>query len=658
MDFFYVLLPFLSFVAGWEFNGQKLEYLVLSMLLLLLWAGVLLWRRIGEGLRLPRGKFVGFMFAFVVWLGLTLIWTTVPYTSWFYFWILGSLPLAFLLWQFSPESDEVWPQLWTLLLFSAAALSLWGIYQFTVNMLAHHYYYRPMGPLLDYNSYAALLNLLFFPIFTRYLLLPETGAGEGASKRRWIQVGYLVTLGLVLFAAATAVSRGGTLAWLLLLPFALWNVRKRPKFGVKTGAVLLMAVLSFAFVNSISSTSVTERFAPNFVEKDRSVGSRFLMWHSAFQIYESHPLLGTGLGSYFIYYPAYRNANELESAGTYAHNDYLEFLQEGGPLTAAFLIGFVLAVMWMAYRLLRERRDPPGMEAAGLYIGVICISAHAFVNFIYFNQPIAMLAGLLAGRAYQLTHPGELGRPLLQRLRVRAWLARTAMILLLALPAALLAMDGAIAIAFGGPNPVMQSLARLTGRSEELLRYQIGKLAVTLRPLASGPHTYMAIQKSKLLDQDLGRENRIKPFLAKQILSDYQKALLGNPRQPGVLSGEARFLLQHASYFQPGKAAAEAERLLRQALIYNPQFLDARLNLSQLYFNMGKPTQGYDLLLDGLHRPLFKGDRFRLRMVIAEVAYQLGRKEDALRQLQHLQREYPDNPQVNALMKKVVGAGG
>ncbi|MEW6611187.1 MAG: O-antigen ligase family protein [Pseudomonadota bacterium] len=652
-----VFLPFLAFLASWPFNGQQIPFLALSMLLLLLWGGLLLWWRNGKGLPLPRGGVPLFMLAYAIWLGSTLLWTSTPYTSWFYFWIIGSLPLAYLLWQLMPDPDEAWARLWPMLVLSAAALAGWGLYQYAVQPGS-----RPTGPLLDWNSYAAFLNLLFFPILVRFFLHRRAAEGGAAGRIDWIGAGYMALLAAMLFAFFAASSRGGTLAWLLIVPLALWTVRRQAAFRRKAGYVLGAALATFLVTNAISAafapgSQLSARMADDYIEQDRSVGSRFDMWRSTWHIIEDHPLLGTGLGSYFIYYPAYRDAKELESAGTYAHNDYLQFLQEGGPLNLLFLAALPLLLLFLIYRQWSRPDDPRRVEAAGLYLSVLGISAHAVVNFIFFNLPLSLLAGLLLGRAYQLHAGSPATRPLLPRLQIRPAMARTALLLALSWPAAILALDGLIPLLFTAHSAAAASLAHVLGMPEEQLRYRLAGAMAVLRPAAALPHVYLAEQDTKLLDLDLGPKNAIKPALMTSALQDYQAALTGNPRQPGNLLEQAKLLLQHQDLLPPGQAAQRAERLLRTALAYNPQHVDVRLSLAQLYFNQGKNLQGYALLKEGVSRPLFARDRAQLRFNVAEVACQLGRRAEAQEMATALLKQLPGNPEAAALARRVARPG-
>lgn len=637
-----VLLPLLAFITGWSFNGQVIPLLASSMILLLAWIGLLLWRRSKDGLQLPRGRLTVFMAVWLGWFGLTLLWSGTPYTSWFYFWILGSLPLAYLGWQLIPAPDRAWRAFWPLLMLSALVLVGWGIQQYIEAPGS-----RPKGPLLDWNSYAALLNLLFFPVLARFFLHRQRCGGD------WASIGYLVLLTGLLFAFFTTASRGGTLAWLLVLPLAFWSLRRQPAFKSKALAVMGLALLAFVSTSVISDNQLASRMDAQFMKQDRSVGSRFDMWASTLEIFRDHPE-GTGLGSYFIYYPEYRAPQERESAGTYAHNDYVQYLQEGGPLNLGFLMAFALALLWLGWRSLRHPDDPRQVEALGLYIAGLAISAHAAVNFIFYNLPISLLAGLMLGRAYQLTHPQQLTRPLLAALQLRPALARLTLALLLAWPASVLMLDAAVS-QLGRPDTAFMRLAsRYTQMAPEQLALKTAQALSILRPLAPAPHLYLADWEARLLAKPVTAAQ--KKSLAEDALAGYEAALKGNPRALGPLLAEARLLMDQPALWPDGQARAEA--LLNRALKYNPQALEPRMMLAQRYFNRQENDKGYALLRAGLNRPMMNHEMAQLRYNAAEIACDLGLRQDAASLSAVLLRELPDNREAAMLARRVSNPKG
>ena len=101
-------LPLLAYFCSWYYNGQIIPLLALSMIVYLLWGAWLWWPRLRAGLPWPRGFLPTFMVLWLLWFGVTLFWSGVPYSSWFYFWVLGSLPLGCKRLS-NPPSQIFWP---------------------------------------------------------------------------------------------------------------------------------------------------------------------------------------------------------------------------------------------------------------------------------------------------------------------------------------------------------------------------------------------------------------------------------------------------------------------------------------------------------------------------------------------------------------------
>ncbi|WP_226856575.1 O-antigen ligase family protein, partial [Acidithiobacillus caldus] len=266
-----------------------------------------------------------------------------------------------------------------------AAIGLWEYYQL-LGEGAGWQALRPQGPLLDCNSYSAWMNLLFFPLIARFFYVDAQRTATFLDRRiDWSIVGYLLTIALLLLADFSTGSRGGLLAWLCTIPFAIWGFRGFPGMGKRWAVILGLVLLAFLIMNYPKGYDILGQLNPHYISSNIATVSRSLMWIATWHIFLSHPYLGTGLGSYFLFYPAYRLPGELASAGTYAHNDYIEFLAEGGLINLGFLLAFAGTLFYALYRLIvRPARLGISEEnrywALGLVLGVFAITGHALGN--------------------------------------------------------------------------------------------------------------------------------------------------------------------------------------------------------------------------------------------------------------------------------------
>ena len=89
-----------------------------------------------------------------------------------------------------------------------------------------------------------------------------------------------------------------------------------------------------------------------------------------------------------------------------AHNDYVQFLAEGGPIHLIFLLLIALAMpAWLVLQAIRNNQLTSSQKyrAVGLALALLYLALHAFVNFIYLVLGIAVIAGLYLGELIYLS---------------------------------------------------------------------------------------------------------------------------------------------------------------------------------------------------------------------------------------------------------------
>jgi hypothetical protein len=120
-----------------------------------------------------------------------------------------------------------------------------------------------------------------------------------------------------------------------------------------------------------------------------SSNGRTIQWHHAWRDARAHPLLGSGAGTYEIWYLRHRtNSAKVRDA----HSLYLEVLAEVGPIGLSLLL---LALLTPLVAAVRSRRRPMTAIATGAYVAFL---VHAGVDWDWEITAVT-LAGLLCGVA-------------------------------------------------------------------------------------------------------------------------------------------------------------------------------------------------------------------------------------------------------------------
>ncbi|MEY2340587.1 O-antigen ligase family protein [Acidithiobacillus sp. IBUN Pt1247-S3] len=661
------LLPFVAYGFSWYYNGQYIPLLAASMVTLLLWGGIGLWPRTRAGFPWPRGFLPVFMLVWLVWFWLTLFWSHVPYSSWFYFWTLGSLPLAFLIGALmQPEEARcAWPWFWRGVLASAwilASIGLWQYYQL-LGAGAGWQGLRPQGPLLDCNSYAAWMNLLFFPLVAVWFLRErQRKVGLFDRQMDWVALGYLLTIAVVLLADFGTGSRGGLLAWLCTLPFALWGLGRGN--GKRWAVILLLVVIAFLLMNYPKGFDIVGQLRPGYIGNNIATVSRGLMWIATWHIFLAHPYIGTGLGSYFLFYPEYRLPAELASAGTYAHNDYIEFLAEGGLINLGFLLAFAGTLMYALYRLIfRAARLGISEEnrywALGLVLGVFAITGHALGNFIFYNLPLSILAGLFLAQAWRLYQQPAETAPILPRLGFRHYgVAQLLMVLAFVAAGWFLLLDAGVYLLFSDNAWLSSVITQPNARAVFLMR--AARFLEVARPQATQPWVYMGNAY-----QNLAAEAKTMPTAQRKVLLDaalqqYRMSLVGIPRQSGVYNAIGNVYVSQWQVLGMDHKEALNKALLawRRGLAIDPSSVNLRSEIaSNAFFAEGHVHGGLNFLKDGLQRPLFPEPRALLQWVIASNEWRMAHDPHAAEQtLIRSLRANPDFAPSIQLLREIVAA--
>ncbi|MEE9255281.1 MAG: O-antigen ligase family protein [Pseudomonadales bacterium] len=504
-----------------------------------------------------RRTLLAFVF-YVAWL-VVCVQTSVSVESSFHpFWNLLALPLAFVVVRVLSDAP-VWRA--RSLIAGAglgAVVALWALAGliFTGE--------RNAGPFTDPNNLAAFLNMMFFAALGCHL--GSVRAGEHAP--RLLLDALLAVLVLGLFAS---VSRVGIGIWFLGTSAALigawrWGWPKRA-FAISGASAFAGLVLMY-----LSSGTTTERFVSG-ASYAAGIDLRLAMANSSFAIFLDHPWTGAGLQTFRLLYPQYRSLTDQTTAGNFVHNDYLQFLQDGGIVLLAFLL---VLVGWVAICFWRRLRTTTAGDATsedwlalGALAGSGTLFVHALANFSIYVLAISMLLGALlalgfsrSSRSSLLPVPsGYVSVALLCAAMIGGWFY--------------LAVD-AYAYVLLQQQPGM-AFVEWPEDSE-----QVQLMADRLDALNSNRglpvYALATVAAADARSQD--------PGLVRQANDYFEDAIARDPLNP-------RVYVDYAVFSKSQGRSARAESILVDALEVDPTDLPAHISLTNLYLAQGRREEAY-----------------------------------------------------------------
>lgn len=611
VDFFRVSV-FASLILGSLLSAFGLTAAITAAWLWL-WLAAGAWQALDKHVW-PKGGLPGVMLVFFLWVTASVWWSLSPYTSWYTSLVLGALPMSFLAWQLTPNRERVWSFLRKSFVAGVWLVSLWGLYQVLLVGAP-----RATGPVADPNVYACLLNLAWFPLLGA---LYERTAEEQARKPV-VRCVIWVSLLVVCSAFFAASSRGATLAWLLVMPLALWAFRYQPHFRKKTLLVSGLVLFGYLVIAAIQG-QVADRAGIDYLRQDASVGTRFVMWKTTAEMTLHQPWLGTGLGSWGEIYPAFRSAADYNTAGYFVHNDYLQIAQEGGLATIAIFAALCVLVMRFTFQAVFTREmKAVTPESVGLMLGVAAAFMHATVNFIFYLVFLNIIIGLYLGRAWQTAFQLQCTR-IAFCTSVGLPVRRLFVVFVAIIPLAQIGLHETAEAFLNGNNHLSRSLRV---RLADFSPYGIARTIAAIRPQEYIAQRYLLETAVEMLGDIDPRDVLLRKGILEDALGRYE-VLRQNAKDYADLSAdEARLLLTYRTLLPGDSAILKARSVLNKALDTNPRHVASLIALAESYRLEGEPGNSQRILAAGISKMIFVRDRLILQ---AELLKYYVTQEDLL----------------------------
>ncbi|MCA1977735.1 MAG: O-antigen ligase family protein [Thiobacillus sp.] len=567
-----------------------------TALILLAWVAWVVWPRLASGVPFVHGYLPAVAGFWLVWLVAHVWISDTPYLSWFYAWTLAGLPIALLAWQFVREPEGTWRWIERGLWAGATIGAIQGIWQ-----IASGESVRAHGPLVDPNAYAGALNLIFFPLAAAFLARDDS---RKSHRGVWIQAGILFLLALAFFSAN---SRGGMIAWLMGLCVLLFALRKRPGFWFRAMLLLTMWAVAAGIMYLYTAYNLLQ--VASF--QDESVSARVYLWRSSWMMIQANPWLGTGLGTWSLHYPAFRDHREWSTAGYYAHNDYLQLLAETGPLTLVILFSFLMLVVHKLWKLARQAEGGQAdAEAIGLLVGVLAVATHAFVNFIFYHAFISILCGLYVGRSLQLCNGMSGVR--LRIIPVATALSRKMIIGTVFFVLVLQLLLHEAARLLNCDHPVISAIHRIYPSFTEL---EAARFIHAMRPQEPIPRNIVL----RYMSESIADAALLGPDMPKAVLIEsieaYSHARKSAVNRTQLGAEQAMLLIRHRGLLPTGEALQRAEEVVFQTLKLDPRHAESILALAEIQFARGETVKGLNILVQAIPHIFSMRDRRLLEVV-------------------------------------------
>ena len=343
-----------------------------------------------QKLRIPY-NFLSFAIClFYLWMALSISWSQAPAASLYMFVWLTIFPLCFFIYSLKQPDD--WAYLPVGILCITLIFALIGISQqfITKNV--------PTSFFLEKNTYAGMLNLIAQPTTAWFIISVK-------KRRKNLSIFLGAALFILFFAIFETGSRGAAISFafgLTFIVFTCWRYVEKSSL-LKVLIILIVAVLLADVRTDSMGYNMGDRLGQLNV-RDNFFSARMPLWESGWQIIKTAPIIGTGIGTFFIVSRAVRQPNDL-SSGNYLHNDYLQFWLETGFIGLSLLVFIMVAVSMLSIRLLRNKslQRIDRLEITGLLAGLAAVALHTFVDFNFYIVAILMVMGFMCARIQEIS---------------------------------------------------------------------------------------------------------------------------------------------------------------------------------------------------------------------------------------------------------------
>jgi O-antigen ligase len=231
------------------------------------------------------------------------------------------------------------------------------------------------GPYVNHNHYAGLMEMLTpFP-----LVLAVTQFTSG--NRKIAVAGIAALMAGTIFLSG---SRGGMVAFVAeVVVLGVLMVRRREGSWKQPLMLGIFVTVVIVFLVWIGGNELTRRLISIHSEarEEISGGVRVSIDRDCLRMLLKRPLLGWGLGTFPVVYPAFRSFYTTFFVNQ-AHNDYLQLLVETGLVGFSIAVWFLVIVFRRAASKLKNWTETAnGALTVAALLGCVGILVHSLLDF-------------------------------------------------------------------------------------------------------------------------------------------------------------------------------------------------------------------------------------------------------------------------------------
>jgi O-antigen ligase len=544
----------------------------------------------------------------------TIAWSAAPMVTFVSFATLSLAVLGFVLFSSGRGSFRLIVPLGPFIALALALLGLGAIvqYLFFPGMLV---YGAVRWPFANPNNYASLLMLGLFPAIGMMLAAVKRGVGIGATVVAMILLAAIIIIGGRAVMLLTVIG-------LIAIAFACRDRLSRHRVGFALVILAGFAALALQFGLAGQSgranpvTTRTEAFL--HPHREESVVSRHALWRSTLAMIHDHGIAGTGYGTFYLFYPQYRMPGDTASAGLMAHNDLLQSWAEMGIAAPLLLLLLFAGAACRMGKVMMVRGPESGERTLcfALFAGAGLVACNSMVNFDLYTASILCLLGLVLGLWFRYTAL-VLGDDLMALRLPASWsapagwaVAFVPLLIILFLTQGFLRADyltdqAQSAAAQGSLDQFASRIERARSASFDwdanayvlAATVPIAILERSHQALSTPARTELVQHATELLDRAEARNPRLPAI-------DYDRAVI------------VRYGLDHDD--------KDAESWLKQALVLDPGHYPSRMMLADLAFQAGRKQEALQILADGMDLPVLSRDPENYYAMTASLALEQG----------------------------------